>query len=766
VEFLIFSLEDVTARTVTERRSEVLNMAQALFMTKPTRKEYLDAVVMVVQDWTGCENVGVRVVDDRCEIAYESYVGFSEGFMDLENHIALDRDACICARVVTGFLDAEEAAVKTAYGSFCCNNTRAWMENLPAERRAHYRGHCMACGYQSVAVIPVRYSNDPLGAIHLSDTRPNMVPPDSVEFLESLALLVAEAIRRFNVEEALRKASWYSRSLIEASLDPLVTISPDGEITDVNRATEQLTGVPRFELIGSDFSDYFTDTVLARQGYLRVLAEGQVTDYALTVRHLSGATIDVLYNATVYRNEAGVVQGVFAAARDITERKRAAEKLELYRENLEAQTAELSKVNLALHRQVEEHLRTLEALRRSEARLAEAQRIAHLGSWEWIVASGELRWSDEVFRLLGFAPQSFVPTYARFLEVMDPEDRTRVEEAVALALRQVSGYDCEHRVIRPNGETRIVRDQGEVTFDDSGAPVSMLGTVMDITEQVYAQEQAQMHQQQLLQADKMVSLGILVSGVAHEINNPNHSIMANVGALAEVWQSVQPILDHFEKDFGDFVLGGFEYSESRDKFPEMFSNVLVNSKRIELIVNELRDFARYSPQDKMAAMDVNAVVQSASILVSNLTRKHTEHFVLEYGVHLPPVQGNYQRLEQVVINLVQNACQSLPDRSRSVSVSTSYDAGSDQVRLEVRDEGVGIPAKDLIHLGDPFFTSKRGLGGMGLGLWISFNIVREHGGTLSFTSEEGAGTCAVVVLPAAPGRDSKTEGAEPRKGDA
>jgi PAS domain S-box-containing protein len=120
-------------------------------------------------------------------------------------------------------------------------------------------------------------------------------------------------------------SSLYARSLIEASLDPLVTISPQGIITDVNKATEQATGIPRERLIGSDFSDYFTEPDRARAGYQKVIQEGMVKDYPLTIRHVSGHTTDVLYNATVYRNEAGVVQGVFAAARDITER-RAAEK--------------------------------------------------------------------------------------------------------------------------------------------------------------------------------------------------------------------------------------------------------------------------------------------------------------------------------------------------------------------------------------------------------------------------------------------------------
>jgi len=132
-------------------------------------------------------------------------------------------------------------------------------------------------------------------------------------------------------QEKSREASLYARSLLEASLDPLVTINREGKITDVNEATEEVTGVSRRQIIGSDFSDYFTEPEKARQGYETVFAKGSVKDYPLVIRHVSGKLTDVLYNATVFRNHAGEVQGVFAAARDVTERNRVQAELELSR---------------------------------------------------------------------------------------------------------------------------------------------------------------------------------------------------------------------------------------------------------------------------------------------------------------------------------------------------------------------------------------------------------------------------------------------------
>ena len=141
----------------------------------------------------------------------------------------------------------------------------------------------------------------------------------------------------------LQAASLYARSLIEASLDPLVTISSDGKIMDVNRATEEVTGVPREHLIGSSFTDYFTQPQTANLGFQKVLAEGQVRDFPLTIRHTSGRTTEVLYHATVYRDETGEVQGMFAAARDTTERKR------LQRQILDASESERQRIGQDLH---------------------------------------------------------------------------------------------------------------------------------------------------------------------------------------------------------------------------------------------------------------------------------------------------------------------------------------------------------------------------------------------------------------------------------
>jgi PAS domain S-box-containing protein len=168
-----------------------------------------------------------------------------------------------------------------------------------------------------------------------------------VDFISVAAAQLGSVIQRKKAEDQRRVASLYARNLIEASLDPLVTISSEGKIMDVNNATEVITGISREHLIGTDFSEYFTEPANARRGYQQVFSNGHVRDFPLSIRNISGNIIDVLYNATVYRDENGQILGVFAAARDISQVKQAEE--------------EIRKLNAQLEQRVIERTRQLEA---------------------------------------------------------------------------------------------------------------------------------------------------------------------------------------------------------------------------------------------------------------------------------------------------------------------------------------------------------------------------------------------------------------------
>jgi PAS domain S-box-containing protein len=319
-------------------------------------------------------------------------------------------------------------------------------------------------------------------------------------------------------------------------------------------------------------------------------------------------------------------------------------------------------------------------------------------------------------------------------------------------------FDLE--MIRKDGTRRWVETSVSLIRDSNGQAIGFMGIGRDVTERKQMEEQAKIHQQQLMQAGKMVALGTLVSSVAHEINNPNNFIMLNAPLLKEAWQHILPILDEYYQENRDFMIGGMRYKDMRDRIPQLFSGISDGSKRIKQIVEDLRDFVRRDTSDMNQSVDVNAVLRSAISLLSNMITKSTSHFSFKYGEKMPLLKGNSHRLEQVIINLIQNACQALPDIRRGISVSTSYNEKTCSIVTKVQDEGTGISPEDLPRITDPFFTTKSNLGGLGLGLSISSRIIKEHGGTLTFASEPGKGTIAQINLPVPQTNDNLKGGEE------
>jgi signal transduction histidine kinase len=271
--------------------------------------------------------------------------------------------------------------------------------------------------------------------------------------------------------------------------------------------------------------------------------------------------------------------------------------------------------------------------------------------------------------------------------------------------------------------------------------------VRDLTAHKQLQETTRQQELQLIQANKMTALGTLVSGVAHEINNPNQVVLMNSGVLAKAWDDALEILDAYERENGAFALGGLPYTDMRDTIPALIRDVHDGARRIERIIEDLKDFARPRVPGVHTVLQLNDAVQRALRLLAHLIKQHTDHFHADLTQGLPSVRGDAQHVEQIVVNLLTNALEALPDRKYAVTVTTAFDPAERWVRLEVRDEGVGIPPEHLERLCDPFFTTKHESGGTGLGLAITSSLVRVHGGRLTFAAEPGKGTCVRVSFP-------------------
>jgi PAS domain S-box-containing protein len=386
------------------------------------------------------------------------------------------------------------------------------------------------------------------------------------------------------------------------------------------------------------------------------------------------------------------------------------------------------------------------ALRESEEKYRTILYSLEEGYFE-VDLSGNLTFFNDAFvRWSGYSKE----------ELMGMNNRRYTDEETAKKIYQVfnevyrtgepaNPFDWE--IILKDGTKRWIETSVSLIPDKNGQPIGFRGIARDATERKQMEEEAKIHQQQLMQAGKMVALGTLVSSVAHEINNPNNFIMLNAPLLKEAWQHVLPILDEYYEKNKDFKIGGMGYTEMRDRIPQLFSGITDGSKRIQQIVEDLRDFVRRDASDMNQSVDVNTVLRSAISLLSNMIIKSTSHFSVQYAERLPTLKGNSHRLEQVMINLIQNACQALPDIRRGISLSTSFNENTCSIVVKIQDEGIGIPPDVLSHITDPFFTTKSDFGGIGLGLSISSRIVKEHGGSLTFVSEPEKGTTAEIILP-------------------
>ena len=195
-----------------------------LFARKSSRREYLGEVVKLLCDWSDCDCGGIRVLDEYGNIPYEAYRGFSREFWESENHLSLHHDQCACTRVISENPDPQDLQVMTPWGSFHCNNTLQYIDQLSKAEQARFRGTCIHAGYASVAVVPVRYRGQVLGAIHLADREEGKLPRAKVELIESLTPLIGEAVHRFNLEEEVqrdRETQRVMNALLRLSLEEI-----------------------------------------------------------------------------------------------------------------------------------------------------------------------------------------------------------------------------------------------------------------------------------------------------------------------------------------------------------------------------------------------------------------------------------------------------------------------------------------------------------------------------------------------------------------
>jgi len=554
-------------------------------------------------------------------------------------------------------------------------------------------------------------------------------------------------------QEALRTERDFNSAIFDTAGALVVVLDPAGRIVRFNQTCEKLTGYAFAEVKGRPFWELFLlpgemETVRAR--FDRLIA-GDFPNQGENHWKLrdGGRRLISWYNTAIV-DAAGKIGHIVSTGIDITEHRRADEELERHHTRLEElvrdRTARLSSTVEQLKRESEEHRKDEDALRESERRYRFLFEQSPAGNII-IGIDGKIKDINEYFlNNLGYAKDEVIGKPA--VEFIVPEERGRVADTLKQRMAGVSVPERDNGVPAKDGSVHyIVFSSGQTQLYEGDIFRAILITGIDVTDRRKADALARRQQEQLVQADKMASLGILVSGVAHEINNPNNFIILNSDNLRDVWKDLQPRLDRQRDEHGDFQVAGLPYGEVREEMARLIDGIGDGAKRIRAIVQGLKDFARQEPGDLEQLVDVNEVLRAATLILSNLIRKSTDRFVYDLRPDIPKVKGNFQKIEQVMINLITNACQALTARAQTITAVTRASGGC--VSTVIRDEGVGILAENMKHIMDPFFTTKRDCGGTGLGLSISYSIVKEHGGDLRIESTPGKGTVVEAVFPVA-----------------
>lgn len=394
---------------------------------------------------------------------------------------------------------------------------------------------------------------------------------------------------------------------------------------------------------------------------------------------------------------------------------------------------------------ITEHRNAVEALKESEERFREM--FEQTEEPLLLFASGTSRILDAnaaAVAVYGYSLEELVEQGPSLF--VDPDDAEGFAESIAgirgksvLALEKVY-----HR--RKDGARIIVSIRGKSICLKEG-PVSYC-SFRDITDRVRMEEETKVQQAKLIHANRMAALGTIVSGVAHEVSNPNNLIMFNAPLLLAAWEDALPILLRHYQENGEYLVGGVPFTEMRSVVSKLLKDISDSSHRIKGIVGRLKEFSRAQERRLDGTVDLNEVVRKAIGILHHEIAKRTRNFHVDYGSELPMVRGWAMELEQVVINLIVNSLQALPDPARGVRVTTSMDGAGGDLEIRVEDEGTGMSPETMARLTEPFFSTKLDSGGLGLGLSISNTIVREHMGKLTFESEVGKGTIARILLPA------------------
>ncbi len=400
------------------------------------------------------------------------------------------------------------------------------------------------------------------------------------------------------------------------------------------------------------------------------------------------------------------------------------EELQATNEELDATVSELNALNSELEERVEERTQGLK----------EAQEIAHIGNWDWNMRTGEMEWSDELYRIFGFSPNEFKATYELFFSNVHQDDRVFVKNKITTDIINEKDSEVDYRIIIPDGTVKNVFAKRVVTYDNSGNPLKMSGVIQDITKLKSSEKDKDELWKQLLQSQKLESIGRLTGGIAHDFNNL------------------------LQTTIGFSTLVADEMSDDNPQ-KEMVLRIQNSGERAAKLINQLLVFSRRQVLNTKP-IDPNEAIEN---ILEMCSRMIGENIIINKTLepYINKILADDTQVEQVLMNLLVNARDAMTTggtisiETKSISVDKesikNYPELSegDYVEISVNDSGHGISDEVREKIFDPFFTTKDEGKGTGLGLSTVFGIVKQHNGAIYVDSKKNVGTEFRICFPVA-----------------
>ncbi len=561
-------------------------------------------------------------------------------------------------------------------------------------------------------------------------------------------------------------------SVVGSSPIPAFVIGKDHRVIYWNRALAELSGIRAEDVVGTrQHWRAFYNSERPCMADLLVDESPETVSRWYAGKHIKSKLIDDAFEATdffpdlgsrgkwlrftaaVIRSAAGALVGAVETLEDITEAKRAEAALLKAHEDLESKvrerTEELDRANRALQTELKERERAERALRETTEQLSLILKSLPIVSFT-CSADRHFRTtfvSSTITEITGHTPGRFTEAPSFWQDHIHPDDREKTLAAAKTAVRS-GACQCEYRFQASDGSYRWFSDYRRLIRLGSRSRNYMVGAWRDVTEDRRIRREGELRLQQMMQSHKLSALGEVVAGVAHEINNPVSFIAYNIPLLEEMWNVIEPILASDGASHPDWGDKGVSYVEVTMNMREIIEEFKIASQRIKRVVSGLKEFARTDESVQKKPVQISDVIQGVLIIVGAQIRKTVSRLDCYIDSNLPPIRGHFQKLEQVIANLLINALQSIPaDRKGRIVITGRYLKRLKTILVEIEDNGAGMDQETQEHIFEPFYTTRRDKDGTGLGLSISYGLIKDHHGLIGVLSRPGLGSRFSVFLP-------------------